>query len=261
MADKLKFNIVKENFQKFMDRLSDLTTIDSTIKLKIDNEHILAYSMLGGKVMLGFKNYLLNTKEFFDLKEDIDFTLDIVLPNTNKLVKNLDFLATSDKISVDITYKESPDDETLMQARSIQFNGGKLKVKWLTGENFEVRDITKNILKQRLDIKNRDWSFILNKQEFADIKKLSGINSEKIINIDVNDGKVTISENKAWELEVDEVEKKSAKLIFNKRFFKCIDGEKEEIEFHLFESFMLIKDENSNLMLSYEQDFDEEDVY
>lgn len=261
MSDKLKFNLKKENFQKFMDRLLDLTTIDSTVKLKIDNDHILAYSMLGGKIMLGFKNYLLNTKDFFDLNEDLELTYDIILPNVNKLVKNLQFLSESDKISVEINYKESPDDDTLMIARGIQFKGGRLKFKWFSGESYDVRDINKNILKQRLDLKNKDWSFILSNKEFNDIKKLSGINSEKIININVNNGKVVISETKAWELEVDEVEKKSANFIFNKRFFKCIDSNLEEIEFNLFETFILIKDNESNLMLSYEQDFDDEDVY
>lgn len=261
MSDKLKFNLKKENFQKFMDRLSDLTSIDSTVKLKIDNEHILAYSMLGGKVMLGFKNYLLNTKEFFDLNEDLELTYDVILPNVGKLVKNLEFLSESDKISVEINCKESPDDESLMVARGIQFKGGRLKVKWLAGESYEVRDINKNILKQRLDLRNRDWSFVLTNKEFNDIKKLSSINSEKIININVNDGKVIISETKAWELEVDEIEKKSANLIFNKRFFKCINPDLEQIEFNLFETFILIKDSESNLMLSYEQDFDDEDVY
>lgn len=261
MTDKLKFNFIKDNYQTFVDKLTDLTSIDNTVKLKIDNENILLYSMLGGKVMLGFKNYLLNTKDFFDIKEDLEFTYDIILPNVDKLVKNLDFLSDSSSISVDINYKESSDDDKLMVARGIQFKGGKLKVKWLAGETFEVRDITKQTLKQRLDLKNRDWSFVLKNKEFNDIKKLSKINSDKIININVNEGKVIISENKAWELAVDEIEKRSANFIFNKRFFKCINQELEEIEFNLFETFILIKESESNLMLSYEQDFDDEDIY
>jgi len=33
----------------------------------------------------------------------------------------------------------------------------------------------------------------------------------------------------------------------------------ENIEFSIFDTFMLVKDEYSNLMLSFEQDFEDED--
>ena len=63
MANKVKFNIKGDRFSEFLEKLSDLTTIDDTIKLKIDNENILMYSMLGGNVMLAFKNYLVKKSD------------------------------------------------------------------------------------------------------------------------------------------------------------------------------------------------------
>jgi hypothetical protein len=47
-------------------------------------------------------------------------------------------------------------------------------------------------------------------------------------------------------------------MILNKKFLKSIDDSKD-VDFSIFENFMLVKDENTNLMLSYEQDFSEED--
>jgi hypothetical protein len=123
-----------------------------------------------------------------------------------------------------------------------------------------MKDINKTVLGQRLNLKNRKWSFKLEKQDFLDVKKLSSINSDKIININVNSGKVVLSETSAWELEVGEIENRNANLIFNKRFLNCINDSFEQIEFSMFETFILIKDENSNLMLSYEQDFSDDDV-
>lgn len=260
MADKIKIKFNKEKFEEFINKLKDLTNIDDTIKLKIDNDHILMYSMLGGSVMLAFKNYLINTRDYIELDEEIENSLDIVVANSSKLVKNLEFIKDSNTISMNVVYKPSPDDETIMSARSIQIVGGKLRVNWVAGERYEVRDINKNVLKQRLDIKNRKWSFTLTNSQFSDVKKLSNINSDKIVNINVSDGKVVMSETSAWELEIGEIETKSASFIFNKRFFKCINDEKDEIEFSLFDSFILIKDKNSNLMLSYEQDFSDDDL-
>ena len=72
-------------------------------------------------------------------------------------------------------------------------------------------------------------------------------------------GIVKITETSAWELEIDEIEDRNANFILNKKFLSCIN-ERDEITFHIFESFMLIKDEDSNLMLSFEQDWSEDDV-
>jgi hypothetical protein len=123
-----------------------------------------------------------------------------------------------------------------------------------------MRDINKSFLKQRLDFKNRKWNFNISKSEFSDVKKLSSINSDRIININIIGGKVTLSEKSAWELEIDSIDDRNANLMLNKKFLNCIN-DMEKVEFNIFETFMLIKDEsnNSNLMLSYEQDFDEQD--
>lgn len=260
MADKIKLVIKNDRFQDLIDKLSDLTSIDDTVKLKIDSENILIYSMLGGNVMLAFKNFLIKTNDYFEIKDELIYSYDVIIANCNKFVKNLEFLKTQPKITMTLSCKESQDDSSVMSARSIQIVGGKLKVNWLAAERYEMRDINKDVLSQRLDLKNRKWSFIITKEDFLDVKKLSNINSDKVININVVDGKVILSEKAAWELEIGETERKSASLIFNKRFFKCIDADKEEIEFSMFETFMLIKDNNSNLMLSYEQDFSDEDL-
>jgi hypothetical protein len=239
--------------------LSDLTTIDDTIKLKIDNDNILMYSMLGGNVMLAFKNYLIDKSDYLK-SDELEFTYDVIIANSKKFVKNLGFIKSSDKITIELNCKESPEDETIMNTRSIQVVGGKLKVNWLAGERYEMKDINKTVLSQRLDTKNRKWSFKLENQDFLDVKKLSSINSDKIINISVQSGKVVLSETSAWELEIGEIEDRNANLIFNKRFLNCINDSLNSIEFSMFETFILIKDENSNLMLSYEQDFSDDDV-
>ena len=66
MAKKVKFKIKSEKFTDFISKLDDLTKIEDTIKLKIDNDNILIYSMMGGNVMLAFKNYLINTRDYLD---------------------------------------------------------------------------------------------------------------------------------------------------------------------------------------------------
>jgi hypothetical protein len=215
------------------------------------------YSILGGNVMLAFKNFLLNTSDYFS-GNDFDFTLDVIIANAKKFVKNLNFLTNSDKVTIEFTYKESQDDDNIMSARSIQVVGGKLKVNWLAGEHYELRDINKQSLSKNLNIKNRKWFFKISKSDFSDVKKLSNINSDRIINISIDAGKVIFSEKAAWELEIDSIEDdKNSNLMLNKRFLGCISDDKD-VEFSIFDNFMLIKEEKSNLMLSFEQSFDDD---
>jgi hypothetical protein len=165
-----------------------------------------------------------------------------------------------DKIGFDVSYKESPDDDSLYLARGLQISSGKFKVNWLGGEGGTIRDIGKAALAQRLDVRNKKWTFNVQNNDFLDIKKLSSINGERIINMDVIKGVVTLSEKSSWELEVDNLnDDRVASLILNKRFLSCINDKMDSIEFIIFDNFMLIKDENSNLMLSFEQDFSDDE--
>lgn len=252
----MKFKFKGDKIVDFITKLEDLTRIDDTIKLKIDRDNILMYSILGGNVMLAFKNFLLVTSEFF-VYDDFDFTIDVIVANSKKFVKNLTFLTSSNSVDIDLNWKKS-EESGQVAVRSLQVNGGKLKVKWLGGEHYELRDINKDALKNNLNIKNRKWSFVVTKEDFSDVKKLSNINSERIVNITIADGKVIMSERAAWELEVQKIEvSRTANLMLNKRFLSCID-ESQDVEFNIFDNFMLISKENSNLMLSFEQSFDDD---
>ena len=62
----------------------------------------------------------------------------------------------------------------------------------------------------------------------------------------------------SWELEIKSIDdERNASLMLNKKFLNCIN-EINDIEFSIFETFMLVKDNNSNLMLSFEQSFDDD---
>ncbi len=260
MANKVKFKLKGDKFSDFIDKLEDLTKIEDTIKMKIDNDNIMIYSMLGGNVMLAFKNYLVKTRDYLEYGDDLEYSIDMIISNAKKFVKNLNFIKESDSVTLEISYKESPDDDTIMNARSIQVVGGKLKVNWLAGEHYEMRDINKSVLDQRLNIKNRKWHFSISKSDFVDVKKLSAINGERIINIGISSGKVVFTENAAWEMEIDNLnDDRNASLMLNKRFLSCINESMDKIEFSIFETFMLVKDDYSNLMLSFEQNFSDED--
>lgn len=262
VSNKLTFTLNPNTFNDFVSKVDDLCRISDTIKLKIDSESILMYSMMGSENMiLAFKNYDLKTDEYFNIKEDLEFTLNIIITSAKKFVKNLAFIKQSEKIQVEVTHKFD-DDDTASDARLVQIKNGKFKLQIQTGENSEIRDLNKTVLGQRMNLKNKKWSFNVSNSDFNDVRKLSSINSDdsrRILHLNVEDYKVKLSELSLWELEVDEVSENNKHLMFNKSFLSCINDGGKPVQFHVFETFILIKDDISNLMISFEQDFSDND--
>jgi hypothetical protein len=77
--------------------------------------------------------------------------------------------------------------------------------------------------------------------------------------MEVRDNKVYISEMGRWEIEVDDMEYKNCNLIFGKKYLSNINTENEYINFSVFESFILIKTDESNFMMSFEQTFEDDE--
>lgn len=258
MADKIKINFSKTFFNDFINKLQDLTSISDVIKLKIDSDNILAYSILSNDVaVLALKNYLLSTNEYIT-NFNSEYTYDFVITSAAKFIKNLKFFNTDNPIELEMAFKPKVDDQDVMHIRSARFSNGKLKISCIGGELSKIRDMNSSILDQRLNPKNKKWSFKISKSDFSDVKKLCNINSDdKIITVLVNNGRVLIFEEYKWELEVDEIsDDKNTKIIFNKKYLSNINDSVDFINFDIFETFILVKDSNSNLMLSFETNFE-----
>jgi len=262
MANKLTLQLNKDKFSDFVTKLQDLTNISDAIKLKIDNDNILAYSMISNDVsVLALKNYLLNTDEYINNFKS-ESTFDFIITSAAKFVKNLKFFNSELPIKLELIYKSTTDDDEIMHVRSSNFSNGKLKISCIGGELSKIRDINKVALDARLNPKNSKWGFKISKSDFQDVKKLSSINSEdKIINVIVENGKVSIMEEYKWELEIDDLQNdKNTKITFNKKYLSNINDGLDNIEFKIFETFILVKDDNSNLMLSFETNFEDSNV-
>ena len=259
MANKLSLKFNNKNFTDFIEKLQDLTNIEDTIKLKIDKDNILMYSMLSNETsVLALKSYIINTSDYINFEEDQ--TYDFIITSATKFVKNLKFFNLESPIKIDIGFKQLPDDEDIMHIRSAQFSNGKLKISCVGGEEFKIRDITKDRLESNLNLSRSKWRFKMLQQDFLDVKKLCSINNEeRILNINVADGIVTMNEMAKWELEIDKIEPRNTSLIFGKKYLSNINSNRDIIEFYIFETFILVKDENSHLMLSFEQNFNEQD--
>lgn len=256
---KLILKITQSKFTDFVSKLQDLAGIDDIIKIKIGNDHIMMYSMISNEsAVLALKNYVIPTNEYIE-NFNQDETYDFIITSASKFVKNLKFFNTDVPIKLEFVSKPLPDNKEVMHVRSAQFSNGKLKISCIGGEEFKIRDMNKSMLESRLDSKNCRWGFKISQQDFSDVKKLCSINNEeKILNINVINNSVTLSESSKWELEVDNIDIKNVNLIFGKKYLSNINTNDEFVNFSIFDTFILIKDINSDLLLSFEQSFDED---
>ena len=134
MANKIKIDINGDGFGEFVSKLTDLSGIDDSVRLKIDNKDILMYSILGRNVLLAFKNFLIPTRDILTLEDDIDYQLDLIIPNVKKFVKNLGLIKDQNKVKIEFSYKESYDDNSIYQVRYFQVSSGKFKINWIGGD-------------------------------------------------------------------------------------------------------------------------------
>lgn len=259
-SKKINFIIKKENLPDFVSKLEDLTKISDIIKFKIDKGNILTYSLVGETAILAFKNYIFLTQDIFSFKEDFEYTLDYIVINAKKFVKNMKFFTEDVKIT--LTYRQSPT-ENIMYVRSMSASDGRFKMSNVGAEPYKVRDIDKQKLRQLLDPRNSEWSFQISDIDFKDVKKLSSINGDdKIITISTNNGSLHFGEIGSWTLNVGDIDEVQSDITFPKKYLSSINNTLDTINFSVFETFLLFQEENTNLMVSFEQDFsDDEDEY
>jgi hypothetical protein len=252
---KLTLKTHSDKLSVLLDKITDLTKIKDILRIKIDPVDIVIYSAVGESILLAFKNHTIKTADIFT--GDIDKDIDGVILNPKKFVKNLEFL-TGD-ITFEINWSLNEDKDTKF-IRSLNIKNSRLNISVSGGEDDKIRDINKSLLFDRLNTNNAKWSFKISKEDFEDIRKLSNINSEKILDITLKNGNISVSESNAWSLNVDKVDEKDKNIIMNKKYLNSIDMNSEgNVIFHIFDNFMLNKIGDSNLMLSFEQSFNDED--
>jgi hypothetical protein len=274
--DKINFKLKKDTIDEFKSVMTDLKKINPLVKLKIEDENLLIYSIdtLGqGKNApgLAFKTYSFPLDHFFDIKlkydkggkdefleeEEIEdkLMLDWIIPDIGVFIKKLSFLSDSSDVkgSIKIRNINNVDYATL-----VIMSDGKFKFTITGGDQDAIKDISMNQLNQFLDTSNSDLNFSFPSKELLSARSASNIeggDSNKNINIELKDNSVYFSQSN-WEMLVGKKDFDSRKKItFNKKYLNNINPNVEEVYFYLFETFILYQEGNQKLMISFEQSF------
>lgn len=249
MAEKINCVAVKENFTEFVEKLSDLAALGDYIKIKIDLNNIFIYSTETSTTgtMLSFKSYVLSTNKYFIFKEDFQ-PMFFVTRESKKFVNNLKFISIQENIKIQFLTGGS-------QIKMFKITDGRFNYSDLSAEEFKIKDMTIATLDSFLSMDNCRWNIKINEKDLKDVRKLAQINSEeKIISIKADHKKIKFSQSNIWGLEVSDTEFEDKNVNFDKKYLGFINNENEIINLYVYDTFLLFKEDQKNLMIGIEQE-------
>lgn len=254
---KLELGITKENLSKLINTIKDLSNIDDKIVFKFNNDNILLYSLVGeGQSMNAFKSFTYD-KTLFINDMNIDDTIIYIASSAKLLVKNMKTLLDFDNnINITLHYDNFGDK---VYADKLELkSSNKLKLNFYGADPLTTNTkITNDHIKDFANLDNVNFSFDLLNSDFDKVKKLASSDAEMDI-FYLNTKKiddtyhVSIGESN-WDLELGMVDVDDERtLAFPKKYFKSILIDGESCKVHIFDSFLMISTDNSDLLISME---------
>lgn len=243
-----EFNFIfnKTNLKEIISNLKDLCKIDTMIKIKFDKEHVLFYSKAGtGNNILCFKSFIYDIEDFIIADEYIN--MDFIILNGVNFVKNLElFNDCKNDIKGKLAYRDGD-----RIASMFYISETKLKINFVTGDYKQIKDIPKTDIEQKMNPDYANFSFTITKEELNQIKKLSSQNKSETVSLRIINGVLEFFDTR-WAIHVADLPlKDNEEWTFNNKYLKSINVT-DNIEIHMFDQFLLFKENNIALMIGLE---------
>jgi len=240
------FEFNRQHIESIIEALKDLSKIDPMIKMKLDADDVLFYSKAGKDNNIhALKSFKFSTNDFI-IADDI-ITIDFIILNGPNFVKNLElFISKDTPIMGKLLYKEKD-----KVAGMFYITNGKLKLSFVTGDYRQIKDLTKGDIENKMNPDAANFNFTLTNDQFTEIKKLITLNKAETISLRVKKGKLEFFDNR-WSLYIcDLSDVDDETWAFTNKYLKSITPS-DEIKIHMFDQFLLFKEDNIALMIGLE---------
>jgi len=244
-----KFSMSLSQLDFFIDKIHDLLSIDDEILLKITNNDILLYSIVGEKMNVNaFKSFIYKTQEVFLFDNILEKEIRFIITNGSKFENSLkNFIDYNEDIKCEFFMNDDTyaDNFRLKNSKlKLGISGGDLRA---MNTSIDIEKINKTINKDNIDFK-----FSLDKNSYSKIKKIMAIDNENdILILNIINNSLEIGENN-WNLKICDIEHNDLNITFPKKYFKSITFTEEEIDVYVFDTFLLIDNQNTNLLIALE---------
>jgi len=248
---ELIFKITKDELKNFLTIVKELVKIYDNFKIIFSDEGILFYTILGeessGKINVLKVFHFEQGKLFSEFPKKLN--LNMTFKEGKKFYDSMNFLSDTESEEIDITINYNKDNFVYTFGGKNEF----LEIRAICQTNNNIKDLTFDILKERLNSDYSEWSFEVSNEQLTKILKLIKLDLvNKILNIRVDDGDIIFSETQ-WDLKINKTDvSRRINLNIKKEFFKYIvnDISKESFTISVFPSYIVINETKSHLMFS-----------
>ncbi len=241
-----EYTLTAEGLQDLKRRLADLYKIAPVARLKLQQDYLLAYSAT--KTLHSFKGAVMPLQGLMAPKSGVipDAGLDFIVLNTRNLVQNMNFLAQDKPVTLRLRYGKGA-----IVANELRLSDAETNLIVIGGDPSEIKSITRAQMEQKMDPASSNFSFTMTGEQLQKVKRMSQLSSAEAVNVWVRDGEVRIGQA-TWNVRIADADEDESYAI-NKKYLSCIEPA-DEITVYAFDSFILVKESATTLMIGRELD-------
>lgn len=262
MAKRVKienytFKISLDKLSYLIDVITDLTKLDDSVVMNFDNNNLLLFSVVGRNIdnVHAFKSHILPISDIF-------------LPSKNKLESEIRYIlndakkfATSMKVFVKYMKSQEILDEINFKLYYNEFFCERLEIKNSKSKeetpggkpNNHTHNLDVDDIDSVMDKSLANYSFELSKIDYEYIKSKTNIEKDNdVLYLNIENNMLNIGETR-WQHNITELELEDKTISFPKKYFKCINYDKNDImKIYVTDTFLLISGDDTNLLISIE---------
>ena len=253
----ISYKISLDQLENLINKIKDLTKLDNTVILNFSNTELFLYSVIGKNIdnVHAFKSHTINIKDLFTVvKDKLEKELKYILSDAKKFTTSISVFIKymrTQNIEEDLEFKLYFNEEF---CERFMIKNSKSKEETSGGKpNNHTHRLGVDDVYDVMNIDNAYYSFDLSKDDFDYIKAKTSIEKENdILYLNINDNKLSLGENR-WDHNICNVEFEDTTISFPKKYFKCINYDKENnMKIYVTDTFLLILGDNTNLLISIE---------
>lgn len=251
MPDKIiTLNIDENKIKDFLSYIKELSSIDPTIILNIQDDITILYSFVGNSIndIHAFKTVIFNTGDIFNKSREIQNKIIFIIKDGKKFARNIqNFTDYEEGIKLKMSYNTEDS-----YSNYLSINNSKLRLKEISGDPILMsKEIKKDDIEYLTSKDKSIFNFNISEMDFKKIKSMSNVDTTNdILNIIINNNELFIGENK-WEIKICNIEKSDLNVSFPKKYFKNLKFT-DNTKIYVYENYILVSDNNTDLMIVLE---------
>lgn len=245
--EEIKISVTISELKSFIGMLKELNKISETHKLKFADNAILFYTVKGedNRRFDVFKSFMFKRDRLFsDMNEDLN--LSIIFDDSKKMLTKFDFLTSGEEdIDMFFNYEKSTG-----IVNSLRLCNSTLELTTVTGDSNIIIDLTIDKIKENMNPDKANGRFSMTTEQLTKITKLSALNkTNDLLSIEIDNYNVKFLEN-GWSLNIGTSTIQTGEYNFRKEYLKYIKPNDDKLDFYLYDTFILINEFKSHLMMN-----------